>query len=523
MLELKWFRGVNVSQFPDYKIKLVSELIPYANNSRTHSENQVSQVAGSIKEFGFTNPVLIDDKGGIIAGHGRVLAAKKLNMLEVPCIELSNLTAAQRKAYVIADNQLALNAGWDLDMLRVEVEDLQSMEFNVDLLGFDDDFLDELLEVEIVEGLTDEDDVPEVDAEKVVSVRGDVWALGHNKVMCGDSTMVDDIQKLTLGEKAQLLHADPPYGMGKEGDGVANDNIYNENLDKFQQDWWVAFRMSLVDNASAYIWGNSADLWRWWYSLLSKSERLTLRNQIIWDKNHGQGMNSDQHRQYATTVESCLFFMVGEQGFNNNADNYWEGWDYFLTYLSEEKEKSGFTIKDCKRLAGHSETSGCHWFDKSQWMMPTKTTYNSWQKEADGKAFNKAYDELKKEQDELKKEFYATRAYFNNTHDTMRDVWDFPRVTGQERHKHATPKPVLMMERVMNSSLPPKGLCLEPFGGSGSTLMGAEKSGRRCFTMELQPFYVDVIINRWQNFTGKQAVHIESGKTYDELKGAQHA
>ena len=137
-----------MGQFPDYKIKLVSELIPYANNSRTHSENQVSQVAGSIKEFGFTNPVLIDDKGGIIAGHGRVLAAKKLNMLEVPCIELSNLTAAQRKAYVIADNQLALNAGWDLDMLRVEVEDLQSMEFNVDLLGFDDDVLKKLLDID---------------------------------------------------------------------------------------------------------------------------------------------------------------------------------------------------------------------------------------------------------------------------------------------------------------------------------------------------------------------------------------
>ena len=496
----------------------VSDLTNYENNSRTHSAEQISQICASITEFGFNNPILIDSNNQIIAGHGRLQAAKKLELETVPCVELSNLSDAQKKAYVIADNQIALNSGWDLDMLKTEVNNLIELDFNIDLLAFDDDFLDGLLEEEPIEGLTDEDDVPEVDAEKVVSVRGDVWALGHNKVMCGDSTMVDDIQKLTLGEKAQLLHADPPYGMGKEGDGVANDNIYNENLDKFQQDWWIAFRMSLVDNASAYIWGNSADLWRWWYSLLSKSERLTLRNQIIWDKNDGQGMNSDQHRQFATTVESCLFFMVGEQGFNNNADNYWEGFEEIRVYLYSEREKVNWNNKDVADFFGFHLTMADHWFSKSQWCFPKQEQYLRMQKEADGKAFNKTYDELKKEHDELKKEFYATRAYFNNTHDTMRDVWNFPRVTGQERHEHATPKPVLMMERVMKSSLPPKGLCLEPFGGSGSTLMGAEKSGRRCFTMELQPFYVDVIINRWQNFTSKQAVHIESGKNYEELK-----
>jgi len=160
-----------------------------------------------------------------------------------------------------------------------------------------------------------------------------------------------------------------------------------------------------------------------------------------------------------------------------------------------------------------------HWFSKSQWSMPKREQYETLQAEAKGKAFNKSYDELKKEHDELKKEFYSTRAYFDNTHETMRDVWDYPRVTGGERHEHATPKPVAMMERVLKSSLPPSGLCLEPFGGSGSTLMGAEKSGRRCYTMELQPFYVDVIINRWQDFTGKQAIHIDSGKTYEQLKG----
>ena len=315
----------------EHSIQKVSDLIPYVNNSRTHSDEQIRQVASSIHEFGFTSPVLIDEQGGIIAGHGRVMAAQKLNISEVPCITLKGLTEAQKKAYIIADNQLPLNAGWDLDKLKLEVETLKELDFDVELLGFDDDFLNGLLPDEQEEGLTDEDSLPDLDKIDPISVRGDVWQLGHNRVMCGDSTMIDDIEKLTQGEKAQLLHADPPYGMGKEGDGVANDNIYNENLDKFQQDWWLAFRMSLVDNSSAYIWGNSPDLWRWWYSLLQDSERLTLRNQIIWDKNHGQGMNSDQHRQFATSIESCLFFMVGEQGFNNNADNYWDGWDYFLT------------------------------------------------------------------------------------------------------------------------------------------------------------------------------------------------
>lgn len=499
----------------EYCVRKTIDLIPYANNSRTHSDEQINQVASSIKEFGFTNPVLVDEQMGVIAGHGRIMAANKLGLDEVPCIILKGLTEAQKKAYVIADNQLALNSGWDLDMLKLEVESLQEMDFNIDLLGFDDDFLDGLLPVEEIEGLTDEDEVPDLEKIDPVSVRGDVWQLGHNRVMCGDSTMIDDIKKLTHGEMAQLLHADPPYGMGKEGDGVANDNLYNDDLDKFQMDWWVAFRTCLHDNASAYIWGNSPDLWRLWYARLSKSERLTFRNQIVWDKRHGQGMNSDQHRQYATTVESCLFFMVGEQGFNNNADNYWEGWNSIRNYLVAEKEKSGLTNAEIK---GATSTYHTHYWSTSQWAMPTEKDYIAIQKRSEGKAFAKPYDELKKEHDELKKEFYSTRAYFDNSHETMRDVWEYPRVVGNERHEHATPKPVAMMERVMKSSLPPKGLCLEPFGGSGSTLMGAEKSGRRCYTMELQPFYVDVIINRWQNFTGKKAIHCDTGLTYEEMK-----
>ena len=238
----------------EHTIRNISDLIPYINNSRTHSDEQINQVASSLKEFGFTNPVLIDEDGGIIAGHGRIMAANKLGLTEAPCIILAGLTKAQKKAYVIADNQLALNSGWDIDKLKLEIEDLGELDFDINLLGFDDDFLNDLLEEEPPEGLTDADELPDLDKIDEISIRGDVWRLGSNRVMCGDSTITEDIEKLTEGEKALLLHADPPYGMGKESDGVANDNLYNDALDDFQLAWWVAFRSQLHDNASAYIW-----------------------------------------------------------------------------------------------------------------------------------------------------------------------------------------------------------------------------------------------------------------------------
>jgi DNA modification methylase len=484
------------------------DLIPYVNNSRTHSDEQVTQIASSIKEFGFTNPILTDGEGGIIAGHGRLMAAKKLGLAEVPTIALEGLTEAQKKAYVIADNQLATNAGWDLDALKTEVERLTELDFDLELLGFDDDFLAGLLEEEPQEGLTDEDDVPEI-PEEPVTREGDVWILGNHRLMCGDSTSIDAVERLMNGQIADLLHADPPYGMGKEGDGVANDNLYNEKLDQFQMEWWSTFRIFIADNASAYIWGNAPELWRLWYrGGLGDSERLTLRNEIVWDKKNAQGMGSGGFRMYPTSTERALFFMLGQQGFSKNADNYWNGWESIRAYLKSELAKVG-DIKWAKRAAGHSEKSGCHWFDASQWTMPTEVVYKSWQKEAKGNAFKREYEELKRE-------YEATLAYFDNSHENMTEVWGFKRVQGQDRHGHATPKPVEMMERIMRSSLPKNGLCVEPFGGSGSTIMGAEKTGRRCYTMELQATYCDVIIKRWQDFTGKEAVH-ENGHTFNSL------
>lgn len=508
-----------MSEFPDYKKVPVEKLIPYARNSRTHSAEQVDQIAASIKEFGFLNPIITDGDNGIVAGHGRVMAAKKLGLKELPCIDASHLTETQRRAYIIADNKIAINSDWDTEMLRVEFDELKEADFDLELTGFSLDEIEALTPDELVEGLTDEDEVPDA-PETPVTVLGDVWQLGDHRVMCGDSTMIDDIDKLTAGEKAQLLHADPPYGMGKASDGVANDNLYNEDLDRFQMDWWSAFRTALTDNASAYIWGNAPDLWRLWYvGGLGGSERLELRNQIVWDKKCIPGMKSPGLTQLPITTEHCLFFQIGDQFLGNvNTDDFPESWEPILSYLDAEAKRAGVKSSDVKRVCGCGMYG--HWFTKSQFTLIPEKHYCALADAYPGH-FLRHWSEIKGEWDRVKggpnSEIQGARSYFDNAHDIMRDVWEFPRVTGDERHSHATPKPVAMMERVMKSSLPPKGLCLEPFGGSGSTLMGAEKTGRRCYTMELQPKYVDVIVRRWQDFTGKDAVHIETGKTYKEL------
>ncbi len=290
-----------------------------------------------------------------------------------------------------------------------------------------------------------------------------------------------DVAPLLAPGSFDVLVADPPYGMGKEKDGVMHDNLYRDKLDAFLLDCWKACRPSLRDNASAYIWGEAESLWRLWYlGGLADSERLTMRNEIVWDKGSGQGMESDKHRMFATATERALFFMLGEQGFNNNADNYWEGWDSVVNYLRKEKERTGWPIRKFKRLAGHSENSGCHWFDRSQWMMPTRETYGAWQAEAKGTAF-------KREHDDLKREFYSTRCHFDNTHQGMTDVWNYPRVTGAERNGHPTPKPVAMMGRSVKTSCPEGGAVLDPFMGRAPTAIACIRTGRRFVGIEKDP------------------------------------
>jgi DNA modification methylase len=499
----------------------LDRLKPYERNARTHSAEQVAQIAASIVEFGFTNPILVDSGDGIIAGHGRLQAARELGLSTVPVVVLDHLSDRQRRAYVLADNQLALNAGWDLELLRTELQDLVADDFDLSVIGFSDEELEDLLpEVEELppEELSDADAVPELPADPV-SKPGDVWLLGKHRVMCGDSTAITDVERLMDGKKAQLMHADPPYGMGKASDGVANDNLYNDDLDNFQMEWWATFRSFLVDNASAYIWGNAPELWRLWYKAgLGSSEKMELRNQIVWDKKAIPGMASPDLTQFPIASEHCLFFALGQQFRGNvNQDGYPQEWDTVRLYLADEASAAKITPQEIKDVCGVQMFS--HWFTTSQFTLIPEKHYATLQATYSGR-FLRPWRQLKAAWDKVKsiptQKIQEARSYFDNAHDVMRDVWEFGRVTGEERHGHATPKPVAMMERVMKSSLPSGGLCVEPFGGSGSTLIGAEAAGRVCYAMELNPVYVDVIVKRWQAFTGKRATLEATGEMFPE-------
>jgi DNA modification methylase len=498
----------------------IDKLIPYARNARTHSDAQVAQIAASIREFGFTNPVLIDGKGNIIAGHGRVLAARKLGMQEVPCIRMEHLTDAQRRAYIIADNKLALNAGWDEELLALELQELADVGFDLEITGFDVDELSALLDTEQgTDGLTDPDDAPEPRADAITKP-GDIWLLGDHRLMCGDSTRHCDVERLMDGKTAQLLHADPPYGMGKESDGVANDNIYGQELDAFQMKWWKTYRRFLDDNASVYIWGNAPDLWRLWYvGGLGDSEKLELRNEIVWDKKAIAGMASPDLTQYPIATERCLFFQLGNQFLGNvNSNDFPDSWEPLRSYMEAEAMAAGMRPADVKRICGVGMYS--HWFTRSQFTLIPEKHYNKLAAAFPGH-FKRPWRELKAEWDRVGKcspssEINGARSYFDNTHEPMRDVWEFPRVTGEERYGHATPKPVAMIERVIKSSLRPGCLVVEPFCGTGTTIIAAEKTGRRCYAMELSPQYVDVTVRRWQQFTGKHAILEATGEPFPE-------
>jgi len=399
----------------------VSDLIPYAANSRTHSDAQVAQIAASIREFGFTNPILINSEKTIIAGHGRLMAARKLGLEEVPAIILDHLSKAQQKALVIADNQLALNAGWDVDMLKAEIEDLNLEDFDLSLLGFDDKFLDGLLEPEPAAGLTDEDEVPEA-PENPVSVLGDVWQLGKHRIICGSSTEADVVSKLLNGVEPHLMVTDPPYGVEYDADwrnkavrkdGAAiGDRAVGKVLNDDKADWREAW--ALFPGDVAYVWhaglfaGTVAD------SLIACGFKL--RSQIIWAKSN---------------------FAIGR------GDYHWH------------HEPCWYAVKDGK--AGH---------------------------------------------------------YVGDRKQTT--VWNIQKPMKSETG-HSTQKPVECMRKpILNNSSAGQAV-YEPFSGSGTTIIACEETGRCCYAVELNPAYVDIAVKRWQDFTGQEAVHVETGMTFNEI------
>ena len=492
-------------------------------NARRRTDRSAQLIGDSLQKFGAARSIVIDEDNRILAGNGTVEGAKKAGIKNVRIIETDGseiiavqrigLTEDEKVGLALADNRTADLSEWDQAMLHQLSEEHDISDW------FSQEDLDELLsvtELEPEEGNTDPDDVPEA-PENPITKPGDIWVLGNHRVMCGDSTVITDVERLMAGQKAALMHADPPYGMGKASDGVANDNLYDEDLDSFQMEWWATFRPFLLDNASAYIWGNAPELWRLWYKAgLGSSEKLELRNQIVWDKKAIPGMKSPDLTQFPIASEHCLFFQFGNQFLGNvNAEDFPETWEPVRSYLENEARSAGVNATVIKERCGVQMYG--HWFTRSQFTLIPERHYKTLASAYPGR-FLRPWNQLKTEWDKVKggpnSEIQGARSYFDNAHDVMRDVWEFSRVNGEERHGHATPKPVAMMERIMKSSLPPGGLCVEPFGGSGSTLMGAERTGRACYSMELNPVYCDVIVKRWEDFTGKKAILEESKEAF---------
>jgi len=397
----------------------ISEVHGYENNSRTHSQEQIEKICNSIEEFGFTNPILIDEKNMIIAGHGRVMSAKKLGIEKVPFHRLTHLTEIQKKAYVIADNKLALDAGWDEKLLLEELENLKNLDFDVSLTGFSDIDINE-----IMSGLEEEKEVVEDEAPSVqenpISKLGDIWTLGNHRVMCGDSTDAGTVALLMNGEKADMVFTDPPYLMKYEGsidsdgtrrqrhEAIKNDKMSKEDGEKFLDKINTIIKEFCIGAFYITFYRLGID----WYFESMKRTGLRYRNLIIWAKNNFNLSNSDYKSKYEP-----MFYGWNEQ---------------------------------------HN--------------------------------------------------FYGIKGEM--------DIWEINKTKINDLHP--TMKPIELCARAIKNSSLKQNIVLDLFLGSGSTLIACEQLDRKCFGLELDEKYIDVILKRWQKLTGKDAIR-QDGKTYNEL------
>lgn len=394
----------------------LSRLVPYARNARTHDDAQVAEIAGSIRAFGFTNPILVGPEGDVIAGHGRLAAARRLALPQVPVIVLAGLGELERRQLVLADNRIALNAGWNTEMLHLELADLSALGADLGALGFSEKELSAAFASNKADGLTDEDEVPPV-SDDVVSRAGDLWLLGGHRIICGDSTDPQVVARVLAGSKPNLMVTDPPYGVEYDPGwrhrmGVSNSKRQGRVLNDERADWADAW--ALFPGEIAYVWHGALHAATVAASLTRQG--FSIRAQIIWAKPRLVIGRGDYHWQH----EPC-WYGVRKKG-------HWTG-------------------------------------DRKQ------TT-----------------------------------------------LWSIDTKDQDAETIHGTQKPVECMRRPMTNNTAPGEAVYEPFLGSGTTLIAAESIGRHCFGIELNPAYVDVVVRRWEAFTGRQArLEGEGRPTYSEV------
>jgi DNA modification methylase len=390
----------------------IERLIPYARNARTHSDDQVDQIAESINAYGFCNPILVDPEGEIIAGHGRLLAARKLNLQQLPVIVLRRLSPSQKRALRLADNKLALNAGWDLDLLRDELEELANQKFPMLSIGFSDAELDELLTQTTGKG--DPDDTPPL-AQKATTVPGDTWKLGAHRLLCADATKTDNLNRVLQGERADLVFSDMPYNVDYIGKGASQMKMANDNLGSDFGSFLDKACQSIlsVSGGAIYLCMSSSELHRLYTAFTNAGGHWS--TYIIWAKDLFTLGRSDYQRQY----EPILY-----------------GWP-----------------EGTKRFWGGARNQGDVWC--------------------------------------------VERPHVNDLHPTM--------------------KPVALVERAIENSSRKSDVVLDPFAGSGTTMIACERTGRRACSVEIDPLYVDVAVKRWEAYTGKQACLESSGAGFAEV------
>ena len=494
--------------------KKLSDIKPYEKNPRKN-DNAVEYVANSIKSFGFKVPIVIDKDGVIVAGHTRYKASKKLGLEKVPCIIADDLTDEQIKAYRLADNKVSEKSEWDFDLLFDELSEIGDL---IDMSAFDFDVNIDIERESSGEAQEDnfEPELPENPKAKL----GDIYQLGNHRLMCGDSTSITDVEKLMDGKKADLVFTDPPYGMKKEADGVANDNLNFDDLLEFNRQWIPLSFEALKDNGSWYCWGIDEPLMDIYSNILKpmqKENKITFRNFITWKKENDNptmlfnGACSSNNRSFYTN-EKCLFVMCGVQGFNNNSDHYDETFEPIRSYLEQEAKKVQLNAKKLKEICGVGMFA--HWFTKSQFVIIPEEHYKKLQSYYGENAFNLSYNDLKnlfdsEQHKTLREAVMAKRAYFDGTATQCIDVWVCDVAGKEERTGHATPKPIALCSRAIKSSSREEETVLDLFGGSGSTLIACEQLNRSAYLMELEPKWVDVIIARWEKFTGQKAVLID--------------
>jgi DNA modification methylase len=459
-------------------------------NPRIIKDDKFDKLVKSIQEFPEMlklRPLVIDEQGIVLGGNMRLKACQHIGLKEVPVVYANDLSEKQKEEFIIKDNVGFGEWDWD-DLQNWDLEELDN--WGLDIPNFDEDVLE-------LEAKEDDFEVPQDGIETDI-VLGDLFEIGEHRLLCGDSTDSDAVAKLMNGEKADMAHNDPPYGMKKEKDGVLNDNLNYDDLLEFNHEWIPLQFMHIKDNGSWYCWGIDEPLMDIYWDILkpyAKEGRATFRNLITWDKGNGQGQNSTNTRMFAIADEKCLFVMFGKQNLVQNKDQFPDEWRPLLNYFNEEKNKMGWSVQDCIKITG--KTSASHYFTESQFSIPTKDHYDKLKQAAEGKAFTRDFEKINKDGNAIMDEFYRNRAYFNNTHDNMNNVWHFPRhqKDGTEGG-HATPKPIPLCERAIKSSCPDNGIVLDMFLGSGSTMVASHQLKRKCYGMELDPKYCQVIVDR---------------------------